>query len=250
MASAMSPGLATRPKRHQPGAAARQLGLAVDRVGHRGVHEARADGIGADAIGRPFHRQHFRQHDEGGLGRAVSAGRDLRHDAGHRGQHDDRTFRPLEMRMRRLGQQPVGPEVDVEDAVPGRDIEIDQLAGRGDAGVADDGIDAAHRLHGRGHKFGGLAGPGHVGLERAHLAACGAQVGGERLEFVEIGHVAEGERLRAIGGEFQRRGTADAAAGAGDHDPHGVLPSRLASPILWGRCPRRGRRGKATDEIS
>ena len=137
--------------------------------------------------------------------------------------------------------------VDITDANV-NDIEIDQLAGRGDARVAHDGIDAAHRLHGRGHQFGGLAGPGHIGLERAHLAACGAQVGGERLEFVEIGHVAEGERLRAIGGEFQRRGTADAAAGAGDHDPHGVLPSSLASSVLWGRYPRRGRRGKATDD--
>src|SRR5216683_1227536 len=152
------------------------------------------------------------------------------------------------MRMGRLGQEPVGPEVDVEDAVPGRDIEIDQLAGRGDTGITDDGIDAAHRLHGGGHQFGGLAGPGHIGLERTHLAACRPQVRGERLEFIEIGHVTEGERLRAIGGELQRRGTADAAAGASNHDPHRCLPSRLASPILWGRCPRRGRRGKATDD--
>ena len=119
-----------------------------------------------------------------------------------------------------LASKPVGPEVDVEDAVPGRDIEIDQSAGRGDAGIADDGIDAAHRLHGGGDHPRGRSGLGHVGLERAHLAARRAQVGGKRLELVEIGHVAEGERLRAIGGEFQRRGTADAAAGAGDHDPH------------------------------
>ena len=89
MTSAMSPGVAILPSGTIAARASRQLGLAVDRLGHRGVHEARADGVGADAVGRPFHGHHLGQHDQRRLGRAVGAGRKLRHDAGHRRHHDD-----------------------------------------------------------------------------------------------------------------------------------------------------------------
>ena len=197
------------------------------QVGH---DRARRDGIDADSLRRRFPRQRAREpHDRrlrGGVGRRVH--RALQ--AALRGHVDDAALSARHhRRVDRLGHEEHALEVHVDDPV-------ELLLGEGlerladvDAGIVEQDVDRpelARRLGGEGPAGGDVGDIDRAvqgaPAERADLAGC-------LVGLALVVEMAEGD-VRALGGEGQGRGAADAARAAGDQSDfsrelHAVLPS-------------------------
>ncbi len=116
---------------------------------------------------------------------------------------------------RRLVVVEVALEVDVDDRVPLLLGHLPDDAVPGDAGVADQNVEAAERLeHPRHHGLGvGVA--RHVGLDRQTLATQLLDLGHDRLGLVVVASVVD-RHVGALARQLERDRPADAEAAAGD----------------------------------
>ena len=192
-------------------------GAVEDGLGHAGFDQARADGVHAHARPVEVVGRRLGQVDHPGLGGRIGHAAGARADAGHRGGHDDGALAPRNHDPAGvLHRQEGSDQVDPQDLGPMVGVLL--LARRGaarDAGVGPDGVQGAvlgdGPVHQPGHE-GLLAGvpdqgdPGPAGL--AHLP--GGFFGGVEL----VGD----DQLRALCGEQQGGGAANAGASARDDD--------------------------------
>ena len=95
----------------------------------------------------------------------------------------------------------------------------------GVAGVVDDDIESAERLHRGGDEAIGKASLGDAAVDRDGFAAGGLDFGGDRIAWRRVEIVDHD--LGAFAGEFQRDGAADAT-------PDPVMSATL--PVSFGIC--------------
>ena len=118
------------------------------------------------------------------------------------------------MRQERAGAVHHAPEIDVDQPLHLRLVDLVEGAEQCDAGIVDDDVERGVGGNGRVREFldlGGLADIDAVGRDLARAAL--ADLGGDLLQ---PGLVAVGERqVAAARGQLQRERAADAAGGAG-----------------------------------
>jgi hypothetical protein len=202
------------------------VGVAGEAAHHRGVDDAGADGVDADAVGGVVQGGRFGEADEAVLGCGVGglalealdagAGRGVDDRAAAAGQHE---------RDLVLHGDEHATEVDRHQAVPLRRRDrvgrLDRLL---DARVVEGDIQAAEALDGRVERRPQLVVVGHVAGHRQRLAA-GLLDQPRRLAVAVLRNIGHGDR-RTLGGERQGGGAADAARRAGDEGDPAVEPSR------------------------
>ncbi|MCY1524245.1 hypothetical protein D9M68_591720 [compost metagenome] len=224
----------------------RTLALAEVVGGHGGLDEAGRDGDAADVALAVLQRAGLGQADHTVFGRGVVRQRGHAHQAVDGGGVDDHAATTGEHgRNRRMGAVEDTVEIDVDDPAP---LRRGQLGGprtrTGDAGIAEQHVNASEGVHGAVDH--GLAGRliGHVGKHHQGFAADQLQ-GFLKASFIDIRQHHLGAEARKL----DRRSTANAAGRAGHDDnlsseihvdsPHtghmGVLVGPDVSPLP---CPR------------
>jgi hypothetical protein len=134
------------------------------------------------------------------------------------------------------------PEIDVDQPLHLRLVDLVEGAEQRDTGVVDDDVQSGMRRDGSFSKILDLAGLADVDAVGADfpLRMILSDLGGDLLQ---PGLVAIGERqIAAARGKLQRQGAADAAGGAG----HGGCTSRYRSHLGELHASRNKRAGSAT----
>src|SRR5712692_7006533 len=215
-----------------------------------GLDGARGDAVDADALAAPGRAELAREHDDGGLGRAVVGHHGRAVDAGDRGDvDDDAAALGHHLLAGPLAAEEDAVQVDADHGVPAVDGNILGLRPEGRAGVVHHDVEPAPVLDGlldhglhlllladiNGHREGAPAQVAH-GL-------------GDGLEVLELAR-AQGD-VGARARELDRDGLADAGAAAGDDRGlavEGERGLRHGGDDTPGRrgCPRPGRARTAT----
>ena len=135
-----------------------------------------------------------------------------------------------QMRQERARAVHHAPEIDVDQPLHLRLVDLVEGAKQGDAGIVDDDVERGVGGDGRVREFldlGGLADIDAVGRDLAR--ACLGDLGGDRLQ---PGLVAVGQRqVAAARGQLQRERAADAAGGAGDGGRASGIAVNLGTPL-------------------
>ena len=218
----------------------------ADLCGHRRVNVAGADGVHAYASGPVGHRELSGDPDDAVLGGDVCAcaffyfqvdvlGRGAAEQAvetGDRGGVDDRPASALGQRCGAVeGAVVDAAEVDVDGSIPA-------VLAAADAGVVEDHVEPAQHLDGLGEGVLDRVLGGDVQLHGGRAAAVLGDLGRGRLCALDID--VRAHHRGALRGHAQRRGLADAGAGAGDqrHSPLKSIDCHMDSPSLSCCCVR------------
>ena len=194
---------------------------------HLGGDRARADAVDADAVRRECQRHHLGELVHAALAHRVGHLVGDREHGVHRRHVDDRAAhadsrpcaaRPPVRKEHRL-------QVHREDAVEVGLVEVEEVAGVGDAGIVDEDVDAA------GVRGGSLDDAGDVRPARdvGDDGRRAGHAGGSRGQF-RLGDVGHDDR-RAFVGEALRDGEADAARGPGDDGDPAFQSLHAGTPI-------------------
>ena len=207
------------PMRRSGVVAVRRLRLLLvfpQRAGEIGLDQARRHAIDAHALRAPFAGEAAAQREIRRLGNAVGADHGGAAQAADGGDDHDRAVAALGHLRDRLRAEPdVALDVGAHDLVEGLVLDVEQRAVIGvDRGVADEDVDLAVMLCGaRDQRLDFLAARDvagdDMGVAAGLLDAFGDFVTGVRLAAGD--HDFGAELCQQL-----RRGTADAAAGAGD----------------------------------
>ncbi len=124
--------------------------------------------------------------------------------------------------QRFTGAEEGAGEVDVEHLLPGGDVDLPgERPGAIDAGVVDQHVDAAPGRVERGEHRLDRGGVADIGLDGDGLAAVRLQPGDERLGFLGVADVVDGNLGAGCAEGLHHRG-AEAGVAAGDQDAPGV----------------------------
>ena len=126
-----------------------------------------------------------------------------------------------------------GVEVRGDDLAPLLDAEAADRAVAVDAGVVDEDVEAAERLHGLFDEHRALVGMSHAGLDEEDFLALVLHGLDQGLGFV-LALVVVDDDLCAVVGELERDGLAEASRASGD-DRHLVLQNAQLI-VLPGLC--------------
>ena len=126
------------------------------------------------------------------------------------------------MRQRRLRRVERAFDVDCDDATEVLDSHVADEFGVGDAGVRNDGIDAAKAFAGAFNGAAHRRAVGHVDFERHRAVADGLRVLAQAFAF----EADEADGI-ALLGESSSDASADAARGAGDDGDFFMLRHRV-----------------------
>ncbi|CAH1660399.1 hypothetical protein CHELA40_11910 [Chelatococcus asaccharovorans] len=222
---------------HPEGVAALAAVLAGRRrIGRdRRLGAAGRDRVAADAGRPPVAGKLLHQHDEGCLRRCVGAKRRRRLVRGDRRRGDKAAPGRRQHGIGGLAQQPGGARVDGKGALIFLEADFEQRAAGDDAGIADQGVEAAEgRFRGgdRRRRHGGICEIADEGPDRRALRR---QFAGDLLErrCMDVDKHELGAAALAAGDiilQPEGGGAADAAGGTGNQDLHRLVSPNLSRP--------------------